>query len=61
MSTRAQRREQDRQRRHAVVTTGHMPELLQDCDTKLSKWLSSQPYAMVRAREAAAQIGNAKP
>lgn len=60
MSTRQQRREADRQRRAAVVVTGRVPEMLQDCDRKLSQWLSSRLDAMQRAREAAAQIRQAK-
>lgn len=55
MTTR-KRRDADRQRRAAVVSTGRMPELLQDCDRRLSQWLASRPDAMQHAREAAAQI-----
>lgn len=51
-----ERREADRQRRAAVNTTGRVPELLQDCDRRLSQWLASRPDSMQRAREAAAQI-----
>ncbi|PZP92637.1 MAG: hypothetical protein DI587_31260 [Variovorax paradoxus] len=56
MSTKKERREADRQRRAAVVTTGRVPDLLQDGDRRLSRWLASRPDAMQRAREAAAQI-----
>jgi hypothetical protein len=35
-------------------TTGRMPEMLQDCDRKLSRALSNTPDARLHAREAAA-------
>ncbi len=54
--TRKARREADRARRAAVVTTGRMPEMCQDCDRKLSLWLAGRPDAMRHAREAAARI-----
>ena len=39
-----------------VPTTGRPPELLQDCDRKLSIALSNTPGARLHAREAAAAI-----
>lgn len=51
MPTRKQRREADRMRRAAVVTTGRMPELLQDCDRKLSMWFASRPNARWQVRD----------
>lgn len=33
--------------------TGRMPEMLQDCSRKLSKWLSSRIDSRMHAREAA--------
>jgi hypothetical protein len=41
----------------ALPATGRMPELLQDCDRKLSIALSNTPGARLHATEAAAAIG----
>lgn len=54
--TRKQRRELDRQRREALVTTGRMPELLQDCDRKLSLWFAGRADARRQVRIRCAEI-----
>lgn len=54
--TRRELREADRARRHAVVTTGRMPELLQDCDRKLSLWFATRPNARYEVREVCVKI-----
>jgi len=38
------------------MPTGREPELLQDCDKRLSKWLSNTPGARRIVREVAAEI-----
>lgn len=43
-----------RLRPEQVRPTGREPDLLQDADRGLSKWLASKPYARLHAREAAA-------
>jgi len=45
----------------AIGPEGRAPEMLQDCDRGLSKWLSNTPDARRHAREAAVALGGEPP